>query len=117
MAKRTNRMAWGAAVALAAVIVGGGALSIRRGAAWILRRWEAGMPMTGVDLQGAVLTGGNLVQINLTGADLQGADLSGAHLEGATLRRADLREADLTGATLVSRGAGRADLTGADLRG
>jgi hypothetical protein len=48
--------------------------------------------------------------------DLEGADLTGANLIGADLRRANFKDANLTGADFTGANLISADLTGANLR-
>lgn len=59
-----------------------------------------------VSLEGAILQGANLRNVDLEGADLREADLRGADLQGAYLK-----DADLSGVNLA-----KAKLKGADLR-
>ncbi|MGW6688667.1 pentapeptide repeat-containing protein [Streptomyces sp. NPDC054961] len=96
-----------------------------------LRSWKPSLPYkeATIHLQGTVLTGADLSDVNLTGADLSEAsldkvnlsraDLSFASLTGAALDEAQLRDtgfwdADLTGAVLCAVRTGCADLTGTD---
>lgn len=53
------------------------------------------------DLQGADLSGANLIGANLSEANLIGANLSGAIFIKANLSGADLSEADFSGAKLI----------------
>ena len=68
-----------------------------------------------MNLQGAELSGANLLDVdfwcaNLAGANLAGANLQDADLEGTNLRSANLTDANLTGINLAD-----ADLAGAKL--
>lgn len=65
----------------------------------------------GCDLRGAELSGLNLDGAVLSGADLRNAELSGTTLRGASLNGADLRGVPLHDVNIVG-----ADLRGADLR-
>lgn len=66
-------------------------------------------------LRGADLSGVSLRDADLSGANLYGADLSGAFLPGANLSEADLLGADLSGAVLRSADLSEAFLSRADL--
>ena len=88
----------------------------------VLGRREARHDIQPIRLNGADLTGADLIDANLGGADLteailRDADLTRVDLTGATLRDVDLTRADLTDATLRSADLGGADLTEATLRG
>src|SRR5438477_83974 len=89
MAKRTNRMAWGLASILAALLLGGIWLfGVRLRPYWMAKyRGEE------ADLSGALL-----ISAPLAGAALWGADLTNAGLEGADLTGANLTKATVTGA-------------------
>lgn len=76
-----------------------------------------GVPLVGVDLSKAYLSGVNLKGANILNADFTNADLNDANFEGANLRGvnfigADLFKANFTGADLWS-----VNFTGAYLRG
>ena len=103
MAKGTNRVVWGLAVAL---VVGVVALGVRFRPYWVARYRGEGADLHGTNLQGANLHGVNLRRAWLSDADLQGADLTSADVRGAALYDADLRNADLRGAILRGGGAG-----------
>ena len=70
--------------------------------------------LSGLNLEGADLSGFNLNRANLSGANLEGADLSGAflryadlsgaNLEGANIEGADLFDADLIGVKILMEG-------------
>ena len=70
--------------------------------------------LSGLNLEGADLSGLNLIRANLSGANLEGADLSGAflryanlsgaNLEGANIEGADLFDADLIGVKILIEG-------------
>ncbi len=88
----------------------------------LIQHWFGRRDFYGIHLQGADLSGANLVDVfmpraDLSGADLTGADLSEAWLWGANLSGANLTGADLTDATLCDADLTNADLSGADLRG
>ena len=79
----------------------------------MLGRREARHDIQPIRLNGADLTGADLIDANLGGADLTeatlaGADLGGADLTRARLFRTDFTRADLGDATLIE-----ATLTGA----
>ena len=81
MAKRTNRVAWGLAVALALIVLGSiGLLGVRFRPYWIARHRGRRAQLDGA---------------GLTAAPLQGADLGGARLRGAKLVGARLQETNL----------------------
>jgi hypothetical protein len=137
--KRTNRVAWGLAVVLAAVLVGGGGLLIVRLRPYLIARYwgrganlmDAALPgafLSGVDLREALLFGANLQGSHLAGTDLRNASLAGADLSHANLRGADLGGAFLFGGHWVrvlqsppkrplKLKPKQTDLRGADLRG
>jgi len=71
----------------------------------VMRRYAAG-----VSLSGANLVGVDLSSLNLSGCVLRGSDLVGADLSGVDLTRANLRGANLERATLDG-----ADIAGTDL--
>ena len=80
-----------------------------------------------ITLEGAILIGANLSEVDLKNANLMKANLSDAYicsselndanLSKAVLRNACLTDADLTGADLTGADLRDADLTGADLTG
>jgi hypothetical protein len=113
MTTRTNRVAWGLALVLAAGLVGGiGLLGVRLRPYWVAKyRGEL------ADLRAANLPGAPLSRANLYGAHLQGANLRNANLEEANLEEARLAGADLTDANLSFARLSNADLTGTDLTG
>jgi uncharacterized protein YjbI with pentapeptide repeats len=88
--RKTNRVAWGLAAILGAVVLG-----------------SAGADLHGVDMRGA-----RLYYVNLAGAILSGTELHGADLRGTILKQADLQSANLCGAVLR-----HTDLTGEKLTG
>jgi uncharacterized protein YjbI with pentapeptide repeats len=96
MAKRTNRVAWGLAAGLAAVVLGGiGLLGVRLRPYWVAKYRGAG-----ADLQRAVLVYAPLAGVDLGSACLRDADLASANLRDAFLRRANLQRTRLCGANL-----------------
>lgn len=74
------------------------------------------LDLSGVDLRGARLVGGNFSGIIFDDAHLEGADLSGANLVDSVAQRANFDGADLTGATLTDALLARACMRGAELR-
>jgi hypothetical protein len=79
-----------------------------------------GVPLIGVDAQGAFLMGlrldhAPLARSNFSSADLRGCHLAAADLSFATLAGANFRGCDLASANLEDSNLSDADLTGADL--
>ncbi|MDY6785366.1 MAG: pentapeptide repeat-containing protein [Cyanobacteriota bacterium] len=60
----------------------------------------ASMNLSNSNLEGAILVGADLRNINLQGSNLRRANLEGANLQGVNLTGADLRGANLAGANL-----------------
>ncbi|MEG3858873.1 serine/threonine-protein kinase [Microcoleus sp. herbarium12] len=81
------------------------------------KRDFADCELSGLQLQKALLAGGNFYQTRLVKANLQGADLSGANLGHARLIKANLRGANLTEAYCSTANFEGADFRGADLSG
>jgi len=73
--------------------------------------------LSGTSLKGANLSGAFLLEADLSGACLHGANLSGANLGEANLSGASLRKVDLSGANLRMTNLARADLGYANLEG
>jgi hypothetical protein len=135
MAKRTDRRAWGLAVALAAVLLAGIGLLVTQMmpqlypqptfgpyCLWIATHRGRNATLFNARLRSADLRGADLQAAQLGGADLAGANLRGANLVGAKLRLvrlqgAQLQKADLHGADLTNIDLRGADLRGADLTG
>jgi hypothetical protein len=81
-----------------------------------------GVPLIGVDAQGAFLAGihldgAPLARANFSSADLRGCHFRSADLSFATLSGANFRGGDLATATLQDADLSDADLVGADLSG
>lgn len=79
-----------------------------------------GVPLVGVDAQGAFLAGVQLDRAPLARANFSSSDLRGCHFRGAdlnfgTLAGANFRGCDLENANLENAALSDADLTGADL--
>ncbi len=79
------------------------------------------LDLRGADLEEAILSPADLVNVNFRGtnlrkADLHGAVLDDANLSGANLSGADLIGANLPGADLSKADLGRANASGANLR-
>ncbi len=74
-----------------------------------------GAELSGANLVGANLGAADLGAANLSGADLREASLGGAELSGADLREASLSQASLSRASLSRADLSRANLSGADL--
>ncbi|MEG3840401.1 serine/threonine-protein kinase [Microcoleus sp. herbarium14] len=81
------------------------------------KRDFADCELSGLQLQKALLAGGNFYQARLVKANLQAADLSGANLGHARLIKANLRGANLTEAYCSTANFEGADFRGADLTG
>ncbi len=81
------------------------------------KRDFADCELSGLQLQKALLAGGNFYQARLVKANLQAADLSGANLGHARLIKANLRSANLTEAYCSTANFEGADFRGADLTG
>jgi uncharacterized protein YjbI with pentapeptide repeats len=71
----------------------------------------AGVDLSRINLQGAILVDADLDDCCLDGANLRNADLAGAELNNAELRSADLTETNLSGAILSGAQLERADLS------
>lgn len=81
-----------------------------------------GVPLVGVDAQGAFLMGlrldrAPLARANFSSSDLRGCRLSSAELDFATLTGANFRGCDLENASLENSDLSNTDLTGANLNG
>ena len=70
-----------------------------------------------LDLQGAIMCGVNLAEVQLQGVKLKGAQLQAANLRGAKLQGAQLYFAQLQGSRLMGAQLQGALLTGAQLQG
>jgi hypothetical protein len=81
------------------------------------KRFEQGIDLRELDLEGIVLVGVHLERARLLGAHLEGARLLGVHLEGAILVGAHLEGAELLGVHLEGAELMDAHLEGADLGG
>jgi hypothetical protein len=81
------------------------------------KRFEQGIDLRELDLEGIVLVGVHLERASLLGAHLEGASLLGVHLEGASLLGAHLEGASLLGVHLEGAELMVAHLEGADLGG
>ncbi|MEG4344133.1 serine/threonine-protein kinase [Microcoleus sp. A003_D6] len=81
------------------------------------KRDFADCEFSGLQLQKALLAGGNFYQARFVKANLQTADLSGANLGHARLIQANLRGANLTEAYCSTANFEGADFRGADLTG
>jgi uncharacterized protein YjbI with pentapeptide repeats len=136
MTKRTSRVAWGLAVALTIVVLGG--TTVLGGwlrSCWVVRHRGLGADLHSAflihaPLRGVKLHGTNLLKANLAGADLsraylvhvklRSANLSGADLSRTIIVHVDLRSARMAEARLyqaqVSGDLRGANLSGADLR-
>src|SRR5437868_1434571 len=101
MPKRTDRVAWGLAAALAAgLVMAIGVLFAWRRPYWVARHRGEKAVLRGVTLSGAALESASLYQADLSSVNLRNATLINADLHHARLTRANLCGADLLGANL-----------------
>ena len=109
------RIAWSAAVKLAAGTAGSSA-GTGETAAQMQKIVREPIVMKGADLRGENLAGAWLAGANLDEAHLSGAMLNGAELSGASLCRADLADCQLRDSKACSADFREADLTGTQAR-
>jgi uncharacterized protein YjbI with pentapeptide repeats len=75
-----------------------------------------GMDLSGVDLSQSQMIGADMRYTNLTKAKLFGANMYGTNLSGAEMARADIRLANLSRASLIEVDMHKANLQNADMR-
>jgi Pentapeptide repeats (8 copies) len=103
-----NRVAWGLAVVLAAMTLGG--------IGWVAMSWAKAYRIARHQGKQADLHGAFLMYAPLASADLEYAHLQQANLAGADLAQAELSDADLRGTNLAGANLDSANLSGVDLR-